>query len=60
MCLDTQPSTANPILQPALPTLTTAASSLNIRKMPGIPYRLNEPFQRAMKAITGEEGHYRW
>jgi hypothetical protein len=28
--------------------------------MPGIPYGLNESFQRAIKAITGQETYYRW
>lgn len=58
--LDTQPSKANPKLQPALPALRSAASKLNIKKMRGIPYGLNEPFKRAMKAITGEATYYRW
>jgi len=58
--LDTQPPVANPKLQPALPALRAAASKLNVKKMPGIPYGLNEPFQRAIKAITGQETYYRW
>ena len=58
--LDTQPSKANPKLQPALPALREAASELNVKRMRGIPYGLNEPFKRAIKAINGEETYYRW
>ncbi|MEO2008791.1 MAG: sulfatase-like hydrolase/transferase [Pirellulaceae bacterium] len=58
--LDTQPPGANPKLQAALPALRAAASKLNVKKMKGIPYGLNEPFQRAIKAITGQETYYRW
>ena len=58
--LDTQPPSANPKLQPALAALREAASKLNVRRMRGIPYGLNQPFQRAIKAITGEETYYRW
>ncbi|MEO2016353.1 MAG: sulfatase-like hydrolase/transferase [Fuerstiella sp.] len=58
--LDTQPPIANPKLQPALAALRDAASTLNVKKMRGIPYGLNEPFKRAIKAITGEETYYRW
>jgi hypothetical protein len=31
-----------------------------VKKLPGIPYGLNQPFERAIKAITGEETYYRW
>ena len=58
--LDTQPTKANPKLQAALPPLREAASRLNVKRMRGIPYGLNEPFKRAIKAITGEETYYRW
>ena len=58
--LDTQPSKANPALQTALPALRGAASKLNVKGMRGIPYGLNEPFKRAIRAITGEEAYYRW
>jgi arylsulfatase A-like enzyme len=58
--LDTQPPAANQKLQAALPALRAAASKLNVKKMKGIPYGLNEPFQRAIKAITGQETYYRW
>ncbi len=31
-----------------------------MKKLPDIPYGLNQPFERAIKAITGEETYYRW
>ena len=58
--LDTQPPNANPKLQPALVAIREAAAKLNVKKIRGIPYGLNEPFKRAIKAITGEETYYRW
>lgn len=58
--LDTQPPAANAKLQLAIAALRTAASELNVIKMPGIPFGLNQPFERAIKAITGEETYYRW
>ncbi len=58
--LDTQPPSANPKLQPAIASLKAAAAKVNVKKLPGIPYGLNQPFQRAIKAITGEETYYRW
>ncbi|MGI9626668.1 MAG: HEAT repeat domain-containing protein, partial [Longimicrobiales bacterium] len=58
--LDTQPPSANPKLQPAIAALKDAASKVNVKKMSGIPYGLNQPFERAIKAITGEETYYRW
>lgn len=58
--LDTQPPSANPKLQPAIAALKEAAAKLNIKKLRGIPYGLNEPFKRAIKAITDEETYYRW
>ena len=33
---------------------------IDVKKMKGIPYGLNTPFERAIKAITGEETYYRW
>lgn len=54
------PPSANPMLQDPLPALRQAASTLNVNKMRGVPYGLNEPFKRAIKALTGEETYYRW
>lgn len=39
--LDTQPPVANELLQPAISSLREAASELNVKKMRGIPYGLN-------------------
>ena len=58
--LDTQPPSANPKLKPAIAALQEAASELNVKKMRGIPYGHNEPFKRAIKALTGKETYYRW
>lgn len=58
--LDTQPPEANEELRPAVGALRDAASEVNVTKLPGIPYGLNQPFERAIKAITGEESYYRW
>jgi len=58
--LDMQPPEANKKLKPALEALRAAASELDVKNMPGIPFGLNEPFARAIKAITGEEIYYRW
>ena len=58
--LDTQPPAANENLQPAIAALRNAASEINVKKLRGIPYGLNEPFKRAIKAITGEATYYRW
>ena len=58
--LDTQPPSANEKLQLALAALRDAASKLDVEKMPGIPFGLNQPFDRAIKAITGKETYYRW
>ena len=38
----------------------TPASKLDGKRMRGMPYGLNEPFKRAIKAISGEETYYRW
>ena len=58
--LDTQPTSANAKLQPVIPALKKAAAELNVKKIRGIPYGLNQPFLRAIKAITGEDTYYRW
>ena len=58
--LDTQPPEANEKLQPAIAALRDAASKVDVKKLPGIPYGLNQPFERAIKAITGEETYHRW
>ena len=58
--LDMQPPAANEKLGPAVEALRAAASDLDVKKMKGIPYGLNTPFERAIKAITGEETYYRW
>ena len=58
--LDMQPPAANEKLEPAIDALRAAASDLDVKKMKGIPYGLNTPFERAIKAITGEEIYYRW
>ena len=58
--LNTQPPSANGKLQPAIAALRAAATEVEVKKLPGIPYGLNQPFERAIKAITGEETYYRW
>ena len=58
--LDTQPPTANDKLQPAITALKNAAAEVDVKKLPGIPYGLNTPFERALKALTGEATYYRW
>ena len=58
--LDTQPPSANVKLQDAIPALNRAALEITIGKLPGIPYGLNQPFERAIKAINAEETYYRW
>lgn len=58
--LDTQPPSANPHLQAAIPVLQEARKKLNVKGMRGIPYGLNQPFARAIKALSGEETYYRW
>jgi len=57
--LDSQPPEASADLQGAIGALQQAAST-NIRRLPGIPYGLNDPFGRALKAIRGEASYYRW
>jgi N-sulfoglucosamine sulfohydrolase len=58
--LDSQPPEANEQLQPAIESLKMAAEKTDVYHMPGIPFGLNYPFQRAIKAISGEEVYYRW
>ena len=58
--LDTQPASANETLRGALPYLQQAATDLDVEAIPGIPYGLNQPFQRAIKALSGEQSYYRW
>ena len=36
------------------------AEKAEVPNMKGIPFGLNYPFQRALKAINGEELYYRW
>jgi len=58
--LDSQPPEASADLQGAIGALQQAAASTNVRRLPGIPYGLNDPFGRALKAIQGEASYYRW
>jgi len=58
--LDSQPPEAGADLRGAVDALRTAARQTNVRRLPGIPYGLNEPFGRALKAIQGEANYYRW
>jgi len=58
--LDSQPPEANAALQPAIEALQQASRRTDVKRLPGIPYGLNDPFNRAIKAIRGEENYYRW
>jgi len=58
--LDSQPPEANDKLQAAIEPLKLGAAKTDVCKMPGIPFGLNYLFQRAIKAISGEENYYRW
>jgi hypothetical protein len=58
--LDSQPPEANDQLQAAIEPLKLAADKTDVYNMPGIPFGRNYPFQRAIKAISGEEVYYRW
>lgn len=58
--LDTQPPEAVDKLGPAIEPLREAAEKSRVAEMPGIPYGLNYPFQRALKVVSGEENYYRW
>jgi len=55
--LDTQPPEANAKLQPAIEPLQQAVQRF---KQEGRFGGTNNPFKRALKAITGEETYYRW
>jgi len=50
----------NSKLMPAGEILRQKAEKGEVYKMPGIPFGLNYPFRRALKAINGEEVYYRW
>ncbi len=58
--LDSQPPEASVDLRIAVGALKQAAATTDVKKLPGIPYGLNEPFRRAIRAITGEANYYRW
>jgi hypothetical protein len=58
--LDTQPPEASNELEVAADALEAAMNETDIKKMPGILYGLNEPFTRALKAVTGKANYYRW
>ena len=58
--IDSQPPEANDQLQAAIEPLKLLAEEIDVCKMPGIPFGLNYPFYRAIKAISGEELYYRW
>ncbi len=58
--LDSQPPEAVEKLRPAHEPLREAAEKSRVAELPGIPYGLNYPFQRAFKVVTGEENYYRW
>ena len=58
--LDSQPPEASQALQSAIAYLEDAAAKTKVKKLPGIPYGLNDPFGRAYKAITGQKNYYRW
>jgi hypothetical protein len=55
--LDTQPPEANEQLQPAIEPLRQAVQRF---RQEGRFGGTNNPFKRALKAITGEESYYRW
>ena len=55
--LDTQPPEANEQLQPAIEPLRQAVQRFREEGRFG---RTNNPFKRALKAISGEESYYRW
>jgi len=58
--IDTQPPEAVGKLKPAIEPLRKAMEKSRVAEMPGIPYGLNYPFQRALKVASGEENYYRW
>ncbi len=45
---------------PAIEILKQKAENTKFKQMPGIPFGGNNPFNRAFKAITGQENYYRW
>ena len=55
--LDSQPPEANEKLQPAIGPLVRAVEGFEQRLRFG---PINNPFKRALKAISGEETYYRW
>ena len=55
--LDSQPPTANQELQPAIGPLQRTVDRFEQQPRFG---STNNPFQRALKAISGEETYYRW
>ncbi|MCZ6672190.1 MAG: sulfatase-like hydrolase/transferase [Verrucomicrobia bacterium] len=58
--LDSQPPEAVEKLGPAIEPLKEAVEKSEVAALPGIPYGLNYPFQRALKVVSGEENYYRW
>ncbi len=58
--LDTQPPESVKELTSAIEPLREKVASSRVAEIPGIPYGLNYPFQRALKVVTGEENYYRW
>ena len=55
--LDSQPPDANEELQPAIEPLQRTVDRFEQRPRFG---STNNPFKRALKAISGEETYYRW
>lgn len=45
---------------PAIEIPKQRAEKTDFNKIPGIPFGINYPFERALKAINGEENYYRW
>lgn len=45
---------------PAIEILKQRAEKTDFKHMPGIPFGWNYPFDRDLKAISGEENYYRW
>ena len=58
--IDTQPPEAYKDMQIVIPNLQKAQKETNVRRMRGIPYGLNAPFDRALNALTGKRNYYRW
>lgn len=57
--LDSQPPEANGKLQPAVEPLQQAVGR-NKNNKSVMPFGLNFPFKRALKAVSGQENYYRW